>query len=874
MFIFKLITTTIIVKNMEFPFGAEYIRADFHLHTKADKQWFVYGGADTTFVNDYVQKLKDENIQVGIITNHNKFDKGEYVAIKKKAQKSGIYILPGIELNINEGISGLHSLIVFNNKQWLQGENDFINDFIIKTTPPAKQDFIFKNGRSQHNLIQTIELLNSFKLQYFIVLAHVSSDNGLLTELNGKAIENFGKNIFFRENVLGFQSVKKQDEHKIKQWLSDLPAFLEGSDPKNIEEIGKGKKCLLKLSDFNFDAVKFALIDFQNRVFNEIPKRENAFIKSIEYVGGKLDGKKINLNGSMNNLIGIRGSGKSSVLETIRYALDIDLKVDTSDNEYKIGLIETVLGSGGTIILEIIDKQGVQFFIKKRLNANSEIYKDDELVPSLKPEHLLNQPLYFGQKDLSSIGDLKSTKEFTSRLVGKSILEYQQKSEETAYQIRLKINSLEKINRDLEKETDVKSKIAEIELKIENFKKYGIAEKLEKETVFYKDESRINHIKESVKQLIADLTEFIKEKSDFDGLKNFKSKENQDIFDKITKLVEEIENKFKFTFIKEIQEIEILYDNIKTEERIFKQKKETLSEEFSKIKRELKLPAEIKADDYQKYKTQLENYSLQLKELEKKAEQKKHIKTEIDNLLKTLKLNWKSEFDILNIEIEKVNSYQKSVQIKPFFKGDKQNFANFVRDIVRGSNIRMNKINELTEHYEDLIDLYFDFETKKEDTPDWFKEQLNNNLSDFITYRVPDTFEIEYNGKPLVNHSLGQRASALIVFLLSLRENDLIIIDQPEDDLDSQTIYREVISELKKLKNSAQFIFATHNPNIPVLGDCEQVIVCDYDNINEKINVIFAGIDNKDIQQKIVDIMEGGKNAFEERKMKYSQWKP
>ena len=119
-------------------------------------------------------------------------------------------------------------------------------------------------------------------------------------------------------------------------------------------------------------------------------------------------------------------------------------------------------------------------------------------------------------------------------------------------------------------------------------------------------------------------------------------------------------------------------------------------------------------------------------------------------------------------------------------------------------------------------------------------------------------------------HSLGQRASALIIFLLTLKDSDLIIIDQPEDDLDNQTIYNDVIKVLKELKNSSQFIFATHNPNIPVLGDCEQVISCKYDLDSIKSNL--GSIDNVTIRNEIVNIMEGGKEAFNNRKRIYELW--
>jgi predicted metal-dependent phosphoesterase TrpH len=79
--------------------GSIWLRADFHLHTRADRE-FLYSGADNDFVNDYVNKLVEQNIGIGVITNHNKFDIGEYKAIAKKAAQKGIFILPGVELSV------------------------------------------------------------------------------------------------------------------------------------------------------------------------------------------------------------------------------------------------------------------------------------------------------------------------------------------------------------------------------------------------------------------------------------------------------------------------------------------------------------------------------------------------------------------------------------------------------------------------------------------------------------------------------------------------------------------------------------------------------------------------------------------------------
>lgn len=854
--------------------GAKWIRTDFHLHTKADEKWFKYAGKENSFVNDYVQKLKDEDIGVGIITNHNKFDKDEYKAIRKKAKKKDIYILPGIELNVKEGQNGIHTLIVFEPETWLENGIDYINRFIAETSPIDANDFNQNNGRSKHELIETINKLNDYNKNYFIVLAHVNQKNGFFEELGSRRMD-FAKEPVFQKYVIGIQKFTGENQSLINDVFNKEIALVEGSDPKSIEEIGKGKKCFIKLSDYNFDAVKYALLDHKYRIASEIPVQENAFIKSAEYIGGKLDGKKLQFNPAMNNCIGIRGSGKSSILETIRYALDIEISNNAADNNYKNNLVETVLGSGGVIKLNVIDNKNESYIIKKTLNERTIILKDNDPVPNLRPEHIIKLPLYFGQKDLSSIGNSQTTKDFINRLISEKVTEQQQISEEISFNVKKTIQSIDKINTDLNKREDIQAKIAELELKIDNFKKFGIEEKLEKETIFNKDQRHINHLKSNVRQKIDAFIEFLNDNEDFSNFKTHKSNENQELFDEIKNTISNIETVFSEQFDKSLKKLEALFVTIAETEKKFQQKKENLLEEFAQIKREIKLPSDVKADDYQKYKSSLENYYLQLKELDKKSNQKNDLKQELYKLLLKLKESWQEEFKIVQSEISNVNSQQANVKIKSTFKGDKSSFASFIQDMVRGSGIRRQWIDKLVSDYNDLIDLYLDYEQKGSafDSPEWFDDVFYDSLSDFVTYRVPDIFEIEYNGKPLAEHSLGQRASALIVFLLSLHENELIIIDQPEDDLDSQTIYNEVITTIKSIKTSTQFIFATHNPNIPVLGDCEQIHACNYDNIKQVINFISGGIDKPEIQKKIIEIMEGGKTAFEERKKKYTQWK-
>lgn len=105
--------------------GLQYIRVDFHLHTSKDKE-FSYNGNQNDYVKEYVATLNQQNIGIGIITNHNKFDRDEYNAIRKAAIREEIFILPGIEFTVKEGANGIHALIVFNPDEWLSNNDNHI----------------------------------------------------------------------------------------------------------------------------------------------------------------------------------------------------------------------------------------------------------------------------------------------------------------------------------------------------------------------------------------------------------------------------------------------------------------------------------------------------------------------------------------------------------------------------------------------------------------------------------------------------------------------------------------------------------------------------------------------------------------------------
>ena len=271
--------------------GCEWIRCDFHLHTRKDKE-FKYTGEDNSFVSDYVNKLESEKIKIGVITNHNKFDLQEYKALKKAAIKKDIFILPGVELSVKDGKNGVHTLIVFNPEEWIKNGENHIDSFLTA----AFQGISNRENENTccnfdiNTLLVELEKLNK---DYFIVFAHIEQRSGLIEECGGGRLSSLAQNHEFKKRVLGMQKLRTFDnKSKIKNWFGYEIAFVEGSDPKKLDEIGKGELCYVKIGEYSFSALKFSLQDYENRISNEEPKINHGYIQSIAFKGGKLDSIK------------------------------------------------------------------------------------------------------------------------------------------------------------------------------------------------------------------------------------------------------------------------------------------------------------------------------------------------------------------------------------------------------------------------------------------------------------------------------------------------------------------------------------------------------------------------------------------------------
>lgn len=868
-----------------FKYGSTWLRADFHLHTRADKE-FDYSGEDNSFVDDYVNGLKVAGIQLGVITNHNKFDNNEFKALRKKAKKEEILLLPGIELSVNDGSNGIHTLIVFS-EQWLENGNDYISPFITSMFPgKAESEYQNENGRSDKNILQVVEELEKTSRDYFLIFAHVEQNSGIWKEMNGGKLTDFSSTRYetVRKRTLGFQKVRTRDDRdKIRQWLDGwYPAEVEGSDCKSIFDIGKGKKNYVKLGAFSFAAVKFALIDKNCRITPEPKSYTHSHIKNIRFEGGTLSGQELHFSPELNSLIGIRGSGKSSVLEVLRYALDIPFGEKAGDTEYKQKLVGFTMGSGGKVSINAVDRYGQQYTIRRVWKERfSDVLIEGKIQPGVSiRETVIHEPIYFGQKDLSSTGE-GFEKDLVDKLLGSNLDEVRRNISLQRIKVGDAVDRLLKIKNVQDQITEQKEVKQDTEHQLKFYADHGVEEKLQKRLDFDKDIRKMKKGLELTQGFVSDLEDLLARHED--DLRNFlghTSKHNKDLFEKyyddynaFVNLADQIK-----TGLADLNSHKVALKNRQAELNEIRQ---GMVEEFAEIER--KLGEELKnsgtqnisSDEFLRLKKKLITATQLISELEKQGTQKRALETTLLDELRLLNELWLLEFELIKKELDKVGSGSTSLSITSEYKDDKQSYLSFMKNVFKGSGIHDATYKGITKEYPDFISIYKDFENAQSffgSNPQILTDLFIKNLKTLLTFQVPNKFTIMYRGKELQHHSLGQRASALILFVLSQQENDVIIIDQPEDDLDNQTIYEDVIKLIRQMKPGVQFIFATHNPNIPVLGDAEQVHACSF--MDDKVSVCSGSVDNQGTQTTIVNIMEGGQEAFNRRKEIYQIWKP
>ena len=139
-----------------------------------------------------------------------------------------------------------------------------------------------------------------------------------------------------------------------------------------------------------------------------------------------------------------------------------------------------------------------------------------------------------------------------------------------------------------------------------------------------------------------------------------------------------------------------------------------------------------------------------------------------------------------------------------------------------------------------------------------------------LAYLEPE-YSLKFDGKDLSHLSPGERGTLLLVFYLLVDKSDMpIVVDQPEENLDSQTVYRLLIPVIKEVKKRRQIIMVTHSPNIAVVCDAEQIIHASIDRANgNEVIYTMGSIESPQLNKYLIDVLEGTRPAFDNRDSKY-----
>jgi hypothetical protein len=150
------------------------------------------------------------------------------------------------------------------------------------------------------------------------------------------------------------------------------------------------------------------------------------------------------------------------------------------------------------------------------------------------------------------------------------------------------------------------------------------------------------------------------------------------------------------------------------------------------------------------------------------------------------------------------------------------------------------------------------------------KKELYDYLFSFQYLR--HQFTINYSGKPIEYLSPGEKGILLLsFFLLFDSSNKPIIIDQPEENLDNETIFNRLVKFVRKAKSSRQIIIVTHNPNLGIVCDSEQLVVAKISRSKgNRVRYESGAIEDSKMKAYALQILEGTQPAFESRIMKYS----
>ena len=875
-------TNNLKVENGWFERGSEWRLWDLHLHTPCS-----YDYDDKSVTNEKIIKtLKDNNISAAVITDHFQIDIERINELIELGKSENILILPGIELTSElGGKKAVHFIGIFDNKD----VKNLWDNLKIKLELTEK-DIESKGGfqKLYSHIKETCKIIHD---QGGIVTIHAGhKSNSVETVSNDFDFKQQLKEDLLSEyiDILEVRNEKEASEYRNKVFpdIGVALPLITCSDNHDIKEYTP-KNCWIK-SDLTFEGLKQVIYEPIERVkIQETkPDEKNSYevIDSITFFDEDFPKDEIKLNSNLVSIIGGKSTGKSTLLRSISNTVNPE-----TDPEWN-RLINPPVKI-------------------KWCNGNENVFPNANIDDDLNNAKIKYIPQNYLNKQVLDMEDENS---FSNNLIKEILIEDAQYKSIFDEIEKLENNYKNNLNESIvnlfsiEKQINIEKNAAE---------EIGSADNIQSEIDKLSEEYNELQKSNSISDDDLENQNLMKEKLNVinDDIETLKTEKKifQEIIDELKcnpysnliSLIEKLDEPISTNLANEIEITLFL-----SKQQICNKIEEYMSENSDKCEK-------IKIE-YASVNKELEELNQKINTSEKMNELFSKINTEkekLKNLNEKLDLieNHNSKYEetlsyIFKLNSEFINNLQQLIETIEF--KDENSLFDAECSFKTGefkANIKNMIDNRNFTTFRDQTNIDLDNLEYNEDFSKNLQTVIHYILKDKLTVKSGYTkedvlkrllspyhflnFNISYEEDKLERMSPGKRSFVILKVLITLDKSKWpILIDQPEDDLDANSISNDLTKFLKETKKERQIIIVSHNPNLVVGADSEQIIVANQEgseakNKSSKFEYISGSIENmyhnddedyylysKGIKEHICDILEGGEESFRKRQKKYN----
>lgn len=845
----------------------------------------------------YNQQLLEQCVAQGIkvvgIADHGNADAID--SLRGFLEPHGIVVFPGFEIASSEKI---HMVCLFPEGT----SKDQLNRYLGELGMPSVNQTITPSNKTCLVLAEII-----FTRGGFWYAAHMTGANGLLRlNQDGGGMPHVWKNeaLVKAGQIPGSPNDLPENYKKI---VLNRDANYERVHPialLNAKDVAKpddladpSASCWIKMTRPSFEGFITAFKDPDSRIrLGDLPEARYSRLADLKFHGGYLDGIEIELSAHLNAVIGGRGTGKSTIVECLRYVLDISPRTVAARRQHE-EIVKANLGAGGRIEVTVFSGalHGRRFSVSRRYAEPPTVKDERGLVSTLLARDLLPRIEIYGQNEILELArDAGSITSILSRFLpgGSSFV-----GELTTMSKRLGENR-EKLLASIRQKDELQaqvSRLPKLAEQVHQFKLLGLDAKLALVPQLERERQISKRVTEEVGRVLHGLSSLEDSQPDtaFLSDKAIEGLPHASFFISMRTALDGLRGEIKtqLAALRDLQssaasattshQVELktkLDDESVTLEKVFAglpafagKPGRDVGRAYQELLREIEVirPNESRVATVDKLLSELETQRRNL--LDEFYRLRDQRGTELRTAVK--KLNQRLQGKLrLNVKIGGQRSALKQYLLQVPGLGEKK--LAWVEQM--GDELTVPALVQAIRAGKGAIErLTFDWGIQNS-VVEALAGLNSGHILELEEIDLQDGILIELNiahqgevFKPLDQLSTGQQCTAVLHFLL-MENDDPLIMDQPEDNLDNAFIAERIVTQLRSAKTQRQFIFATHNANIPVFGDAEWIGILSASDSQASMPVQAQGsIDVSAIRERVAEILEGGRVAFSQRKEKY-----